>query len=234
LHNWEDLVRAHLHGLKLDSRREQEIFAELASHLEDVFSELRRRGIPEEEAFRRALKEIPNWKKLRRRLRAAATKEDAVNQRFRSLWIPGLSTFALLMAASLGVFRAHMFPRGIVIGSTVSFLIYVPWLAAFPATGALGAYWSRRMGGSVAARIGVCLFPMIILAGLFLVAELPILLRILSLPDPMFHATKTRVLRYDLVCALHWVVYPCVALLLGALPVALIAPAAHPASPRVA
>jgi hypothetical protein len=214
--DWEELVHAHLDGLDLDAGQRKEIAAELAGHLEERFGDLRRRGVSESEAMRCSLDEIPNWSRLRRHLRRAALKEDAMNCNAQSLWIPGLSMLAFWLAASVGVLRAEMFPEGFVVNSVASLLIYVPWLAAFPAIGALGAYWSRRVGGSRAARLGVCLFPVAALIVMFMIAAVPDVSRVLW--DPRLHFMAARVLRYREICALHWVMYPCLALLVGALP----------------
>jgi hypothetical protein len=214
--DWEDLIRAHLRGLRVDANRKEEIAVELAAHLEEVFSELRRLGIPETEAIQRALEEIPNWKRLCRQLNRASQEENAMNQRVKSLWIPGLFTLALTMAGLIGAIRAHMYLEYspiFLITVKVHLLIYLPWLASLPLIGALGTYWSGRMGGNTATRWQVCLIPMAVLTGIFL----------LPLPTSSFWIFKSILslsakFRFIAECALSWVVVPSLALLAGALP----------------
>jgi hypothetical protein len=215
--DWENLVRSHLRGLALDARREEEIVAELAGHLEEVFGDLRRRGVSESEAIRRSLDEIPNWNRLRRRLRRAARKEDAMNQRVKSLWIPGASMTAVALAGLSGAFSVDLYsiplPITAAYAETYALLIYVPWLASLPLVGALGTYWSRRLGGNSATRLRACLIPVAVLAGMFLVA----------MPFKVFWVFgSVRSLGWDsgylASCAVSWAVYPSLLLLLGALP----------------
>jgi hypothetical protein len=216
LPDWEKLIRSHLDGLDIDVDQREEIAAELADHLEDVFSELRRRGIPEEEAFRRALDEIPNGKKLRRRLRRAALQEDAMSQRVKYLWIPGLFMLALTLAGLSGAIRTNMYLEyGALFGLTdkVELLIYLPWLVSLPLIGALGAYWSMRMGGDSAARVRACLFPVAVLTVIYL-ALLPVT------SFWIFHSiwNWSERVGYLASCALSWVAAPAALLFLGALP----------------
>ena len=212
MRDWEDLIRAHLRGLELSDSRSEEIVAEFASHLEDHFNELRRSSLSEEEAIQRALDEIPNWNKLRRHLHRATREEDTMNQRVKSLWIPGLAMLSISLLTSVlpGMGLAHMFRHQFLFGSNISLLIDIPWLLSLPLVGALGAFWSRQMGGSMATRLAVCQFPIIITFVIFFVV-----LPLAFLWDP-----GMRILRLDFLATygVSVVLIPSAALLLGALP----------------
>ena len=213
MHDWKQLVRAHLRGLELSDSRREEIVAEFACHLEDHFNELRRSGLSEMEAIQHALDEIPNWQRLCRRINRASREEDNMTQRTKSLWIPGFAMVAVMLAGLIGAFRAKMYPEGLLITDTYALLIYVPWLASLPLIGALGAYWSRRSGGDSSTALRACLIPVAILTAMFLT----------STPVTLFWIFRSvlslgRQLAYLGSCSLHWAVYPSLLLLLGALP----------------
>lgn len=78
----------------------------------------------------------------------------------RKVWLPG--------AASLLLFIGWCFMLGLVPFENNRFpFITIPYLAVMPLAGALGAYLSRRMDGSVAERILSALFPVLTLAAVF-------------------------------------------------------------------
>ena len=150
--DWQKIVLRELAGLRLDDGDKQEVIEELADHLEDAYEALRRQGLPEDDAVRRALSQVQNWNDLQRKIRAA--KEDPMNARTSRLWLPSLVTLALslitlIVAGELGLkpgplgshaLKSHY---GIYVVSE-----YTVWLMALPFLGALGAYLSRRAGGT--------------------------------------------------------------------------------------
>ncbi|HEV2341629.1 MAG TPA: permease prefix domain 1-containing protein [Candidatus Acidoferrales bacterium] len=211
--DWENLVRIQLRGLELESQQQEEIIVELAGHLEEAFQDLSRSGLQYEEAIQLALAEISDWKRLCRRINRASLEEDSVTQRTKSLWIPGFSMVAVMLLGLIGAFRANMYPYGLIVTSDYSLLIYVPWLASLPLIGALGAYWSRRSGGGSSTGLRASLIPVAVLISMFL----------LSTPVTVFWIFRSvlsvgRQLAYLGSCSLHWVVYPSLLLLFGALP----------------
>src|SRR5690348_12345644 len=213
MHDWENLVRTRLRNLNLDAGKTEDIVFELAGHLEEVFGELRRRGVPEADAIQRALDEIPNWQRLSRRINRASREEDNMTQRTKSLWILGFSMVAVMLLGLIGAVRANMYPYGLIVTSDYSLLIYVPWLASLPLIGALGVYWSRRSGGGSSTGLRAFLIPVAVLISMFL----------LSTPVTVFWIFRSvlsvgRQLAYLGSCSLHWVVYPSLLLLFGALP----------------
>jgi hypothetical protein len=178
--------------------------------LEDRYKDLCCSGVFEQQVVERTQDEIPNWHELCEKIRDAKQKEGTMNDRIKVLWLPGFAALILSLIPLTGAFRAGMFPHGFLMTSQVSVLVYLPWLLALPLVGALGAYWSRRMGGSLAERVKVCLFPVIALIGMFFLL-IPVNLRLL------LEAPALR-LPYLLGCFLYWAVIPVAALAVGALP----------------
>ncbi|HEY6384674.1 MAG TPA: permease prefix domain 1-containing protein, partial [Candidatus Acidoferrum sp.] len=66
MRDWEALVKLRLAGLALEPEETTEVIAEVAEHLEDTCEEMLRQGLTEEEAVRRALSQVGDWKDLRR------------------------------------------------------------------------------------------------------------------------------------------------------------------------
>jgi len=154
-------------------------------------------------------------------LGVVATEASRLNPRTRSIWLPG---FVSLVAASL-----LMFAEEIVMFHDPSFLFtdislrpshlisglprwfYIVWLLAQVPCGALGAYLSRRGGGTRSARAVAGAFPALII---FFLCGLAI---------PMSAAVEHNayVLHHPARLALGifiWAVVPAVGLLLGAAP----------------
>ncbi len=76
----------------------------------------------------------------------------------KKVWLPGAVSFLL--------FLGWYFVLGVVpFDKTIS----IPYLAGMPIVGAIGAYLSRRMRGSVVERILSALFPVFTFAALFAV-----------------------------------------------------------------
>src|SRR6266700_1595585 len=71
LPDWEQLVRAKLPGLHLRPERENEIVAELALEIEQVYAEAISGGATEPEAMRRAQNHLGDWQSLAARIDTA-------------------------------------------------------------------------------------------------------------------------------------------------------------------
>ncbi len=135
-----------------------------------------------------------------------------MNYRTKVLWLPAFCTFllngllqALLQFAGL---RPHIYwlSRGLCIP------FHIPWLLTLPIIGAVGAFWSKRAGGSGSHRILVSLAPMIIWLGIMLTLFLSLDLVVdRRLPLNL----KMESLMTYIVA---WMLLPSLALFLGAIP----------------
>lgn len=166
MRDWGELVRGHLGGLNLTAAQQQEIVAELAGHLEDVYEERRAQGLSKSQAFEaveRALDEVTDWRRLARKIRRAKREEKDMNNRTKQFWLPTLisvtATSVFLMALAL----FSELPRITWMRSEHPFMLFYFWLLAQPLFGAITAYMSRRGGGEPLTRIAASLFPAIAL-----------------------------------------------------------------------
>ena len=131
--------------------------------------------------------------------------------RVTRLWLPGLLTFALSMGLEALVQKFG--PRPLIFSlekGTPVLMFYTAWLLALPLVGAIGAYLSKRAGGSLRMVLGSSIFPVLPFAVVFLIA-IPIGLVIgHNLP----HYTVTVAF---FTMGFGWVLLPGVALLIGGL-----------------
>jgi MFS family permease len=214
MRDWNALVRERLGELGLKAAQQDEIIAELAGHLEDMCEELRALGLCESDAFTRVLNEVGDWRGLAQKLHCAKRGEKTMNQRTKSVWLPGLislivASLFLMILEKIGVRPKIWWPSGF------GLAVHLPWLIAQPALGALGAYLSHRAGGDRRARLAAGLFPSIVMLGAFcLMALIGFVISILVHWPVSIRLTLIGFAIY--VC--FWVVLPGLGLLLGALP----------------
>jgi len=138
----------------------------------------------------------------------AKSKEDPMNHRTKSLWLPALITLfgasVLLTAVQFAGFQ----PRLVWFGRH-AMLFYWHWLLVLPLFGAFGAYLSRRAQGSPGARLLAGLAPVVVmLITMCLILPWAIALDGLS---PLLIASFS-------VGLVNWVALPALALLIGAAP----------------
>jgi hypothetical protein len=217
--DWDELVRERLAGLSLDGQQMREVIAELASHLEETFEQLRRQGLSEETAVERALSQVKNWQSLRRKIQRARSKENTMTNRVKQWWLPGflalfLSMMLLMANEFIGIKPLIVSARGSQLSAPVA-VIYVPWLLLLVPIGAMAAYLAGRAGGSQRAMFVSTVFPVLPHLGFFLIV-FPV---VLILDDHVAHNIMISALFMSLAA---WVLLSGVALLAGGLPVQLL------------
>ena len=161
MRDWNALARDRLTGLELDRHREDQIHAEIAAHLEDCYSEARRRGDTDDEAAARTLALVTDWQVLARSLQHAERGDGLMSADAKTVLLPGLTAMA---GAALAVFGLTMLPSTLWVAPPVSMHVLVSALLAAPyvACGALGAWWSRRVGGTLPRRLVAGFFPLLL------------------------------------------------------------------------
>jgi hypothetical protein len=209
--DWQTLVRERLGGRGLSCAQQDEIIAELAAHLEDLYEELRAHGSNEPDAIHRALDEVSDWRQLSRKIYRAKEREDQVKNRAKSLWIPGLVCGFVSMASLSVLSHAGLPPRIVLVGSNASLQLPIQWFLMLPFFGALGAYLSRRADGPRISRIAAALSPSIVLLGMLFFGAI-----VSVFVDRNSHTYRLPFL-FGLV-TFNWVVLPGALLFLGALP----------------
>jgi len=209
--DWQKLVRQRLSGLALDGPEKDEVHAELAAHLEESYEAFSSEGVPEPEALRRTLAQVADWKDLQQKIDSARTGKDTMTNRVTQLWLPGLLTFALSMGLLELVQKFG--PRPIVLDldkGTPVLMFYTPWLLVLPLAGALGAYLSKRAGGSARIVLASSIFPVLPFGVVFMIAG-PVGLVI---SHSLAHHIVTAAF---FSMSVGWVLAPGIALLVGGL-----------------
>lgn len=161
------------------------------------------------------------WSCMVMLLCAARSEANHLNQRTRSIWLPG---FISLTAASLFLFAeefvlAHdssfyftdISLRPDHLSSGLPRLFYVGWLLAQVLCGAVAAYLSRRAGGSLRARVVAAAFPAIVMFTLW-----ALVIPVSALAEHNTFLWNHRL--YYLLGVFAWVVPPAIALVAGAVP----------------
>jgi hypothetical protein len=169
MRDWREFVSQRLGELGLEAEERTEIVDELADHLAERFLEFRREGLSEGNAVRECLKEVIDWHDFRRKIQLARRKEYSMSNRVRQLWIPGLVSFGLSTAFLLlaNAFEAEGWV--VRLGHPTLYVVDLRWLFALPLVGAVGAYLSRRAGGSLGAIYGSVFFPVVPFLAAFLI-----------------------------------------------------------------
>jgi hypothetical protein len=276
MHDWQQIAREGMESCSLPTEYRDEVLTELATHLEETYTEACVRGRSHEEAVALALREVEDWKVLRETICRAKSGEGPMNQRTKRFlmpaisalfaaglvlllldrapvlqrliwiaemgmllwvaasemnhfsqrtkrfWLPGLST---MIAASLLLFVADIVydwsrfftqmglrPQYLLqADSAPGRIFYGWWLLANFLCGALGAFLSRRAGGTRTTRVVTGAMPAMTMFGLCAVV-VPITFLITRQAAPSLHPA-------DVGWALCvWVVAPAIALLLGSAP----------------
>jgi hypothetical protein len=203
--DWNALVEERLRPLHLPAKESQEVVAELAAHLEDLYDEQIQNGLSECAALEKVMNEVAQWRPLARKLQRAKLKEGMMNARTKQLWLPGLVSLSAAMVFLTILIQISMQPR--YLGRSPLSMVLLPWLAMLPLCGAAGAYLSRRRGGYRWARLAAGLFPTIVLF---------VLCSILTMTHLIVPAQPR--LWYGSFALILGIILPSAALLLGTLP----------------
>ena len=138
-----------------------------------------------------------------------------MNARVKCLWLPGLLTFGICMILLDLCQRFGPAPLVLNLEHPPVLLFYTRWLLTLPLAGAIGAYLSKRGGGSLRTVLLASIFPVLPFGVVFLIA----------IPAGLL---LSRVLAHHIVAASFlnlmaaWVVAPGLALLIGGLAVQLL------------
>ena len=173
--DWNALVRERLNLAELSQAQQDEVTAELASHLDELCKKYRTQGLSESEAVMRAIHEVTDWHGLAKTIQRAKLEEGTMNQRIKRLWLPGLVSTAIALVLPI-LLLMTLTRIGVEPGRYHARMIGPLWLLACAFGGAAGACLSRRSGGTHIARLAAAVFPVVILVvaiGCFIVLVRP-------------------------------------------------------------
>lgn len=210
--DWKKLVSEKIVASGLRPGLPEDVLVELSGHLEETCEAARARGMSEADAIEFAMQEVEDWRVLGTDIERATSRENVMNNRTRTLWLPSLANFSAASLLLLVLTQISMQPQNLIrLTSGFAGTLYAVWLLGQMPCGALGALLSRRAGGSITARIIASLFPAIVLFGawaMIIPASAMLQNNAFVLKHPLYYAAGFFV----------WVVPPGIALLLGALP----------------
>ncbi|HMD32548.1 MAG TPA: hypothetical protein VKG84_11615 [Candidatus Acidoferrales bacterium] len=207
--DWHRFVRERLGGQPRASVPSEEVIAELAEHLEDVYQDARRRGLSHEAAMASTKEQTSDWRLLAERIRRARAREDVVSHTAKTIWVPGISV--LFFASLLLLAMTRLMPPTAWASPHGPWLVAVPWLCAYLVFGALGAWWSYRAGGSMSERFFSGVFPAALHLAIFVTGAAAAMIG-----RPW--SSEYRQLAFLATVFLRWVMIPGAALALGTLP----------------
>jgi len=213
--DWQQIVSSKLSGLALEPEEVTQVLEEVAGHLEEEYQSLLSKDVPEKEAARRALRRVDDWQALKQMIESARKKENPMPKRVAQFWLPAFLTLLLSMVllAVIQMFGPNPWTRVVASRWWMPVaVVYVSWLLFLPLIGALGAYMSRRAGGSARAVFFSIVFPTLPYLTFFLIG-LPIAL---ILDDRVAHNITIPAFFVGLSA---WVIFPATALLAGGWPV---------------
>ena len=215
------MLAERLGGLRLEPAVREEIIAELAGHLEDTYENFLAQGNSAQEAQKQAWAEFSNGRALARKIQRAKRGEDEMKNREKQIWLTGLVTTGLATILLTFLHSAGIRPIAAWTASESAALFYIPWLLSLPVLGFAGAYRSRHAGAGKGASLIAGVFPSLFYFA-FPYLTLPIALVVDRRLGPTMEALGWSFFlsRWYL---LNWVALPCIALLAGALPVAMTA-----------
>ena len=209
--DWNRLIAERMGTLALSPEMRQEVIAELATHLEDVYQNCRARGVNESQAIEIALGQAADWQELACEISTAKNEEGGMNDRSKQFWLPSLVTLTASMLWLMLLQRVSWNPTSSSFHGGPPLMPYLIWLITLPVFGACAAYLSRRAGGSRRARIAAGLSPSI---AMLAVLAFALLTGILIEKNPFIWKHPG----YVALGFLPWVIFPAFALALGVLP----------------
>ena len=209
--DWSRLISERMGVLALSGAVRDEVVAELATHLEELYQACRARGASESQAVEIALSQATDWQELGREISDIKDEEAGMNDRSKQLWLPGLVTLTASMVWLMMLQRVNWNLGSSWFHESPPLMAYLMWLITQPVFGAAGAYLSRRNGGTLIARLAAGIFPSIALLGLlifitftgFFVERNPFLWK-----HPAFFA----------LVVFPWAILPAISLLIGVVP----------------
>ncbi len=208
----QDYVREQLKGLGLDEGEREDVISEIAMHLELVVEDCCSERLTAEETRHQVESSFGDKSRLLKGIRRA--KEGGMKERLWRMWVPALSVGFLAFESQMVILRFGGNLRTYTVDDAYYVYSWV-WLFTVAGTGALGAWWSRREGGSVRERLVVAMAPWEMMAGLIpLTLPLEFLVQGIVNHALPYAFTHPKVLG----AGFFWMFHPAIASFIGAIP----------------
>jgi hypothetical protein len=209
--DWNRLIFERMGTSTLSREVRDEVVAELATHLEELYQACRAQGANESQAIETALSQAADWQELGREISDAKNEEDGMNDRSKQFWLPGLVTLTASMLWLMLLQRWNWRPETTLAYGSPPLAPYLIWLITQPVFGAAGAYFSCRNGGSRLARLAAGMFPSIAMLGLLIFIALA---GFFLERNPFLWKHPA----YFALIVFPWAIFPALALSIGVLP----------------
>src|SRR6516225_5730310 len=108
--DWSRLISERMGALGLSGEVRDEVVAELATHLEELYQACQARGANELQAIEIALSQVADWQELEREISDVKNEEPGMNDRSKQFWLPGLVTLTASMVWLMILQRADWNP----------------------------------------------------------------------------------------------------------------------------
>ncbi len=210
MHDWRKMVHERVTACGLPPANYEEVISELAAHLDETYEDARSQGLTDPAALELTLQEVNDWHVLAANIRRSKSKEDPMNNRTKSLWLPAMANLAVAAGLLMILQKLGVQPRVVWIGD-MAMVLYLPWLITLPVFGAAGSLLARQAQAPSAFRLVAGLAPSLAILGSFLVI-LPLSFAIDR------HQFVEFPFGYFALTIFNWVLLPACALLLGTLP----------------
>ena len=146
--DWSRLISERMGVLALSGAVRDEVVAELATHLEELYQACRARGASESQAIEIALSQATDWQELGREISDIKNEEAGMNDRSKQLLVAGLGDADGVdgLAHDASASKLESWKQLVSRKPTADGVS--DWLITQPVFGAAGAYLSRRNGGT--------------------------------------------------------------------------------------
>ena len=225
MRDWQVEVGDRMGGLKLCAEARADVFRELSCPFDEIYDEARQRGAGEREAREQALGSVRDWKRFASEVQREKETLMTMTPFRRKVVAPGLVGFVFCVIPLWITSMLHHSGAQYVfrpVDPQHYFTFNIPWLLALPIAGAVGAWMSRRHGGSRRQRLAAGLFPALTFAWVPLWGSVVALVWLtLNAIAPARVTDHAGVAEWTMRVAsflVPWVMAPAISMAIGALP----------------
>lgn len=132
--DWKQLVSERMASVEPVHDFPSEVVAELATHLEEIYEEVRAKSLNDDAAITLTLQEVKDWHVLAADIRRARSKEGPMNQRMKRLWLPALASLMITAVLLVLLEKVHAGPLAQELGH-FAMMLQLAWFATMTVAG---------------------------------------------------------------------------------------------------